>query len=306
MGAASVSPHLVNTRDLSKTEGMMRLTLLFALGANILLGVFLARGTVTTFAAGSPPPGTEFSGMVWENHGDWHLNGSSDSLRLGEAISSGGLVTAGAKASVHSITILLPDGQRMLCECYEAKTCAQGFRVPAITPPPSPAVWDMFVGVRNVLLLRPPTAETAFPITAGRAAMAGNFELVAPISPQGEVSITPALRVLPAGQYSLSATRDGQQATDASRPVIQPLDWKPGQTAPVRVGHTGLYRIRVSDQAFVPRIEIELLAVTPDSVAAESAALKQVRETILNWSRTHPGWALHPFLRVYLESRSTR
>jgi hypothetical protein len=284
---------------------MMRLTLLFTLGANILLGVLLVRGTVTTVAGGSATPGTGFSGMVWENHGDWHLNGSSDTLRLGEAIPPGGLVTAGAKASVHSITILLPDGQRMLCECYEAKTCSQGFRVPAITPPPSPAVWDMFVGVRNVLLLRPPTAETAFPITAGRAAMAGNFELVAPISPQGEVSITPALRVLPAGQYSLSTTGDGQQASDAPRPVIQPLDWKPGQPVQVRVGHPGLYRIRISDQALVPRIEIELLAAPPASVPAESAALKQARETIQNWSHTHPGWGLHPFLRVYLESRST-
>ena len=284
----------------------MRLTLLFALGANILLGVLLLRGTVTTVAAGSATPGTEFSGMVWENNGDWHLNGSSDTLRLGEAIPPGGLVTAGAQASAHSIIILLPDGQRMLCECYEAKTCSQGFRVPAITPPSSPAVWDMFVGVRNVLLLRPPTAQTAFPITAGRAAMAGNFELVAPISPQGEVSITPALRVLPAGQYSLSATGDGQQATDATRPVIQPLDWKPGQPVQVRVGHPGLYRIRISDQAFVPRIAIELLAAPPASVAAESAALRQVRETILNWSHTHPGWALHTFLRVYLESRSTQ
>jgi hypothetical protein len=285
---------------------MMRLTLLFALGVDILLGVLLVRGTVTTVAAGSLTPGAEFSGMVWENHGDWHLNGSSDTLRLGEAIPPGGLVTAGAQASAHSITILMPDGQRMLCECYEAKTCSQGFRVPAITPPPSPAVWDMFVGVRNVLLLRPPTAETAFPITAGRAAMAGNFELVAPISPQGEVSITPALRVLPPGQYSVSAATDGQQATDAPRPVIQPLDWKPGQPVQVRVGHPGLYRIRISDQALVPRIEIELLAAPPGSVAAESAALKQVRETIMNWSHTHPGWGLHPFLRVYLESRSTQ
>ncbi len=106
---------------------------------------------------------SEFSGMVWERHGDWHLNGSSTTLRLGEAIPPGGLVTGSAESSAHSMTILLPDGQRMLCECYEAKTCSQGFRVPAITPQPRPAVWDMFVGVRNVLLLRPATAETAFP-----------------------------------------------------------------------------------------------------------------------------------------------
>jgi hypothetical protein len=255
-------------------------------------------------AAASGPPSSEFSGMVWERHGDWHLNGSSTGLRLGEAIPPGGLVTGSAESSAHSITILLPDGQRMLCECYEAKTCSQGFRVPAITPQPRPAVWDMFVGVRNVLLLRPATAETAFPTPTGRAAMAGNFEIVAAVSPQGEISIAPALRVLPPGQYGLSITRDGQQASPSSRPAVQPLDWTSAQKpAQVRVGGPGLYRIRVSDPAYVPRIEIEVLATPPASLAAETAALKQARETILTWSRIHEGWSLHGFLRVYLESR---
>jgi hypothetical protein len=283
---------------------MTRITFLFALGAEVFLGVLLVCAAATAVAAGGVAPGTEFSGMVWEKHGDWHLNGSSDALRLGEAIPPGGLVTAGVQGSPHSIIILLPDGQRMLCECYEAQTCFQGFRVPAITAQPGAAVWEMFVGVRNVLLLRPATAETAFPIPAGHAAMASNVEMVGAVSPQGEISITPALRVLPSGQYTLSVTRDGQQATDATWPVIQPLDWRPGQPAQVRVGGSGLYRIRVSDQAYVPRIEIELLATSPASLAAEAAGLKQTRSTILEWSHTHQGWYLHPFLRVYLESRS--
>ena len=141
---------------------MKRIALLSLLVTGVLWGALLTGGPAVAVAAGS---GT--SGMVWEKHGGWHLNGSSDALRLGEAIPPGGLLTAGAETSAHSIVILLPDGQRMLCECYEAKTCSQGFRVPAITPPPPPAVWEMFVAVRNVLLLRPATAETAFPISSG-------------------------------------------------------------------------------------------------------------------------------------------
>jgi hypothetical protein len=283
---------------------MTRITFLFALGAEVFLGVLLVCAAATAVAAGGVAPGTEFSGMVWEKHGDWHLNGSSDALRLGEAIPPGGLVTAGVQGSPHSIIILLPDGQRMLCECYEAQTCSQGFRVPAITPQPDAGVWGMFVGVRNVLLLRSPTVETAFPTPAGRAAMAGNVEMVSAVSPQGEISITPALRVLPTGQYSLSVTRDGQQAADANRPVVHSLDWRSGQPVQVRVGGSGLYRIRVSDQAYVPRIEIELLATSAASLPAEAAGLKQTRATIVEWSHTHQGWSLHPFLRVYLESRA--
>jgi hypothetical protein len=276
-------------RDLNKTQPMKRIGPV----TKVLLSALLLCAPVAVAA------GNSASGMVWEKHGDWHLNGSSNALRLGEAIPPGGLITAGADGSGHSIVILLPDGQRMLCECYEAATCSQGFRVPAITPLPPLAVWDMFVAVRNVLLLRPATAETAFPVITGRAAMAVNSEMVAAVNPQGEISIAPALRVLPPGNYGLSVARDGAVPT---APNIQALDWPAGQTvATVRVGGPGLYRILVSDQAYAPRLEIEVLATSPASLAAETAGLKQARETVREWA--HKGWSLHGFLRVYLESR---
>jgi hypothetical protein len=129
--------------------------------------------------------------------------------------------------------------------------------------------------------------------------MAVNSEMVAAVSPQGEISIAPALRVLPSGQYSLSVARDGAAA---AAPNIQPLEWSAVlNVAQVRVGGPGLYRIRVSDQAYVPRFEIEVLATSPAALAAETARLSQARETIREWS--HNGWSLHGFLRVYLESR---
>ena len=277
-------------------------TLLFAMAAGMLA---LAGKSVTIVVAESVPPDSDSTGMVWERHGDWHLNGSSDTLRLGEAVPPGGLITAGAEGSTHSMIILLPDGQRLLCECFEARICSQGFRVPAITPPPKPGVWDMFVAVRNVLLLRPKAAETAFPIPVGRAEMAGHFELVAPLTPQGEIAISPALRVLPSGQYSLSVMNEEQQPAASTIPAAQPLEWNSHQpVARVRVGGAGLYHIRVTDQAFTPRIEIEVLATSPATYPAEAAGLKQTRETILNWNHTQEGWPLHPFLRVYLESRA--
>ncbi len=39
--------------------------------------------------------------------------------------------------------------------------------------------------------------------------MAVNSEMVAAVSPQGEISIAPALRVLPSGQYALRVSADG-------------------------------------------------------------------------------------------------
>ena len=275
---------------------MKRISLLALLVTGVVSGALLIGGPTVAVAAPS-----EASGMVWEKHGDWHLNGSTSALRLGEAIPPGGLLTAGAEGPSHSIVILLPDGRRMLCECYEAKLCSQGFRVPAITPQPEPAVWEMFVAVRNVLLLRPATAETAFPTLAGRESMAVNSEMVAAVIPQGEISIAPALRALPSGQYTLRVSQDGQ-STVPTAPAVQTLDWSAAQkVAQVRVGGPGLYRIRLSDQAYVQRFDIEVLATSPASLVAETAGLKMVRETTLKW--THEGWPLHDFLRVYLESR---
>jgi hypothetical protein len=284
----------VSTPSLAKLKGVRRAAFLLA----ILNAVLLYGPSVATLAEnGTPDSG--FSGMVWERYGDWHLNGSSAMLRLGEAIPPGGLVTAGAGTGAHSIVILLPDGQRMLCECYDGQTCSQGFRVPAITPRPDPVVWSMFVAVRNVLLLRYATVEVAYPLASGRAAMAANVEMVAAISPQGEMSIAPALRLLPSGQDSLTVTNSGQPA------AIQPLNWSAGQKlAQVRVGAPGLYRILVSDETNVPRIQVEVLATAPDSLATETARLKQLRETIMQWNHAHGGWDLHTFLRVYLESRA--
>ncbi len=267
--------------------------------------LILAARSATIVVAESASPGSDPTGMVWERHGDWRLNGSTDTLRLGEAVPPGGLIIAGSQGSTHSMIILLPDGQRLLCECFEPRTCSQGFRVPAITPPPKPVIWDMFVAVRNVLLLRPAAAERAFPVAVGRAEMASHFEMVAPVSSQGEISIAPALRVLPPGQYSLSVVNVGQQRVASTIPAVQPLNWSSRQpVAQVRVGGAGLYHIRVTDQSYVPRIEVEVLATSPASYPAEAAALKQTRETVLNWSHIQESWPLHPFLRVYLESRA--
>jgi hypothetical protein len=282
------------------TQGMRSRALLCVIGSVLVFGGFLAYGTAQGVAAADEAP----SGMVWERHGEWHLNGSSAVLRLGESIPPGGLLTAGAENPSHSMTVLMPDGQRMLCECYEAKSCSQGFRVPAITPRPSAAVWEMFVGVRNVLLLRPASTETPFATPTGRAAKAGNVEMVAAMSPQGEVSIAPSLRVLPSGQYSLSVANDGSQAAASGHPVTQPLSWTAGQkAAPVRLPGPGVYRIRVTDQTYVRRMEIEVLTTTAASLAAEAAGLKQVRQTIMGWNQTRGGWSMHDFLRVYLQAQ---
>ena len=174
---------------------------------------------------GSAGSGT--SGMVWEKHGDWHLNGSSDALRLGEAIPPGGLLTAGAETSAHSIVILLPDGQRMLCECYEAKTCSQGFppvrRSLRSRSPPS----GICLLQSGTFCTAQASAETAFPIPAAREEMAVNSEIVAAVSPQDPRSL-PRSGFSPQANPGLGIPRWANSAA-AAAPSVQPLDWSAAQ-----------------------------------------------------------------------------
>ncbi len=245
------------------------------------------------------------TGMVWENYGGWHLNGNSASLRLGEAIPPGALITADAQEGAQSIVILLPDGQRLLGECYDARLCAQGFRVPAMPVPPATAVWKMFLGVRNVLLTLPPTAHLPFPPNMGRAALAANVEIVTPLNSSGDISIVSALSVLPTGRYTLAVAEDGPSAP-SSETATQPLEWTaPKGPANVRILKPGIYRIRITDASSVVRMRVEVLVTTAALYTAESGGLKQARETIMGWSQNHPGWPLHDFLRAYLQSRAS-
>jgi hypothetical protein len=254
------------------------------------------------FSAALSATATEYSGLVWKRQGDWRLNGSSARLRLGEAIPQGGLITA-IGAGGHSLVILLPDGQRLLFECYQEQTCNQGFRVPAISAPPGEAVWDMFKGVRDVLLMRDAAVEQPFPAPIGRDEDAANMEIIAALE-AGKVSIAPALHVLPAGGYQLVVHADDPRSAMTALPPL-PLAWKPAQAiATVPIAAPGLYRITVLDQSQVPRIEVELLATAPGSVDAETEALRKTRSAVIAWNKTHEGWSLHDFLRAYLQSRA--
>jgi hypothetical protein len=161
----------------------------------------------------------------------------------------------------------------------------------------------MFAGVRKVLLSWPATADAAFPAPVGHEALAADAEIVSAVNPGGQVSIAAALRVLPSGQYALSLERDTPGAEISLGE--QTLNWvAPHGIANVRMPGPGLYRVRVTDKTLEPRIAIAVLATSPAALVEESAGLKRARETVLQWTRTHEGWALHDFLRVYLQSRS--
>lgn|ERR1035437_1095158 len=57
------------------------------------------------------------AGLAWEVQGTWRLEGKDVPVRTGDAVQPGSLLQAAEETAGHSITVLLPDGQRILYEC---------------------------------------------------------------------------------------------------------------------------------------------------------------------------------------------
>ena len=93
-------------------------------------------------------------GLAWQVKGTWMADGQGEPLRDGDFLLPGSLLEPAAVAGDHSITVLLPDGQRVLYECFAAQDCARGFRVPSLYARPQPFAVDMMARIHSVLAAR--------------------------------------------------------------------------------------------------------------------------------------------------------
>src|SRR5689334_18747702 len=119
----------------------------FACGKALLCALLFLAVALPLHAAGS-----DTSGIAWRVKGIWHAAGNDLPIESGDAIQPASLLTPGGDFGSHSITVLLPDGQRVLYECFAAADCARGFRVPALTRRPEPFALHMMARVRAALV----------------------------------------------------------------------------------------------------------------------------------------------------------
>src|ERR1700691_3871049 len=108
-----------------------------------------------TFAATSFPAQTAEEtppGIAWQVRGSWQVEGKGEPLRTGDAVQPGSLLQPAEGTADDSITVLLPDGQPILYECFTAEDCARGFRVPSLYRNPEPLAVDMLARIREVLV----------------------------------------------------------------------------------------------------------------------------------------------------------
>lgn len=238
----------------------------------------------------------EISGMLWSVQGAWnHEDGQA--LKSGDRVSPGELLHPGMTDGTHQVIVLLPDGQRLLYQCFNSKDCARGYRVPVLNEKPSAFAIDMLNRMRSEEATHG-TQLSAQP--AAHAVPAALDEIVATLMPGGKVRLTGLAATLPEGTYTCSLVRLDQHAPTLSMAGTLPLQKSAGP-ALLSLPGAGLFDIRISDSLGVQRIQLRLLAIT-SADSAFSRRFAHASETLRDWNEKSPGWPIHALLRLYLIS----
>ncbi len=278
-----------------------------------------------------PNPVAHPEGLVWKVLGDWRVNGTGRPIHVGDAVNPGTLVEPVTLGSPHSTTLLLPDGQRLLFECFTVEDCARGFRIPALVETPSPFEVDMLDRMRHVLAqqarqsagrssqtLLQPLSQTPSQLATGQspgqspmqpaaikfppATPARQDEAVVVLKEQGltgqkTITIGGAFSTLENGAFTYTMRRvDANPSMSSSRPLV-----KDGPTCTIPVPQPGLYEIAVADAQHVARINLFVAAIQPAQEKA-FASYPMAVKTLAQWNDRFAGWPAHDLLRAYLQS----
>ena len=245
--------------------------------------------------AASQQPGEKTSfGLAWRVVGKWHIAGNDNLLFEGDALPPGALLQPGQDPQNHSVTILLPDGQRVLYECFSSRDCERGFRVPSLYRNPSPTAIDLLSRVNAVMLkkdthLAPSQAdqsqeardETAVIVNAGnRAEVAG---LTASLSD---------------GKYSYVVRPISRGSGPQTRGAFE----KHGRSISLTVPGEGLFDVLIYDGLKTPRIDLWLAALRSPDGDKTVKSFEDVGAILKNWNGDYQGWPVHELRRAYLGS----
>lgn len=233
-------------------------------------------------------------GVAWRVHGLWRLEGEHARVSAGGLIPAGSLLQPDTQAGNHSITVLLPDGQRVLYECFTAKQCARGFRVPVLYRSPEPFAVNMLAKIRAALRLYGKDA----PAEAEADSILPRDEEVAAMGPDGRVHLSGLVVVLPDGNYTY-------EAHALSTPIsarIRRTFAKQRKSATLTLPSTGIYEGTIRDSFGRPRIDLFLAAAHSADATRLAALLQKAHLLMEDWNENYAGWPIHDFQRAYLEA----
>ena len=151
---------------------------------------------------------TRPTGVAWRVQGNWQQDAHGSPLRTGDPLLPGALLMPMDLTATHSITLLLPDGQRILYECFTEEDCSRGFRIPPLTEKPSPLATRILQQISGVMVQNraDPGSRSgpapASPANPARTTAAKRDEALAMLDHDNQASVGGLLANLPNGEYT--------------------------------------------------------------------------------------------------------
>jgi hypothetical protein len=251
---------------------------------------------VLIFAAGacSLQAKSSNAGLAWQVQGTWQIGGKGAPIRTGDAIVPASLLQPSDTAGDHSITVLLPDGQRVLYECFTVADCVRGFRVPSLIHTPDAFAIEILARIGAVLSSKRTTERSGH---AGHATLTSRQEALEVLDDANRVHVAGLIGGLPEGRY----TYDLRPLDPTYPPQFHVALEKTAPSIMLTLPAAGLYSIIISDALNAPRVDLLLAAIQP-AQSMHFQSFNRARETMEKWNDDYAGWPIDDFLRAYLES----
>jgi hypothetical protein len=207
------------------------------------------------------------AGLAWHVQGTWRLDGRVAPLRAGDAVEPASLLQPDEIAGDHSITILLPDGQRILYECFTVADCTRGFRVPSFIRKPDSFALDMLARIGANLARNQDTPSSEHRTVAPQTT---RQEAVAVLEAGHPVQVTGRIADLPTGNYTYDLRPHNHDYSPQFRLTLE----KTAPSVEFALPAPGLYDITITDALNMPRINLFLAAIQPSRSQTSSPSLK--------------------------------
>lgn len=262
----------------------------------------LSLGTLPALSLQAPSAGEAPSGIAWEVRGPWQAEGkrapilSGDTVQPGTLLQPGSLRQPGEGTANDSITVLLPDGQRILYECFTVEDCARGFRVPSLYRRPEPFAVDVLERIHAALVHDRADLSTGPGIQ--KVHRLPRDEAMAVLGPDNRVDVAGLAAKLSNGRYTYDLRALNHAFPRQFHLVIE----KTGPSVSIGLPSSGLYAVTITDALNTPRIDLFIAAVEPAQAANLEKRFHDAKALMKEWNDDYENWPIHDFQRAYLES----
>ena len=233
-------------------------------------------------------------GVAWQVKGSWRVDGGANPIQTGDTIAPGSLLWPIEGSPVHSITLLLPDGQRILYECFLAADCRRGFRVPPLYRNPDPQATGILWRIHAAVTTTAKEPEVAL----GNGTPTPRDEAVTVLDAQSRGQVTGLVSALSDGRYTYTVRAFGHSETSGPRKILE----KKGAFVVLEIPSPGLYDVIVTDPLNTPRVDLLVAAVKAPQAANLQASFRNAKVLLKDWNDDFQGWPIHDFQRAYLEA----